>query len=310
MEDRQFAALLDQADRRRRTGDHVGAIDMCKRALALDPDHPRAHAILALALLGAKRLHGASIEAGIALALDGNDTFCHYAAAAVRTAERRLDDAWAHCLVALEVDSTDISAHVLGATIRRLQGERDAARELLEQALAIKADDVEALVAMARVETDAGKLDVAAKWIETALTAEPDHQDAHVVAGWIALHRGNVADAEGHARFALQHDATDHDGLTLWTAIKARKNPLMGLWWRFNSFVSLRSEKGQMGVLIGSFVIVRLVVILAGALGWDGIERYVSLGWLAFCVYTWVAPVIFRRMLERELKSVILRNDY
>ena len=32
--------------------------------------------------------------------------------------------------------------------------------------------------------------------------------------------------------------------------------------------------------------------------------------WLAFCIYTWVAPTLFRKMLAKELASVELRRDY
>ena len=310
MEDRQFEILFAEADRRRRRGEYAAAIEMAKRALALDPDHARAHAVLALALLGARRLHGASIEVGLALALDGNDAFCHYAAAAVRAAERRLEDAWQHCLVALESDSTDLHAHVLGARIRRMRGELAEARELLDEALAIRADDPDALTMYARLELALGHADEARRRIDAALAAEPDHLAAHVVAGQVALHRGDLAAAEEHARYALAKSAADQDALMLWTALKARKHPLLGLWWRFNSFASLRSERGQLAILIGSFVLVRLLVILVGALGHDGWEQALTYVWLAFCAYTWIAPSVFRRMLARELETVALRPDY
>lgn len=310
MEDRQFELLLAEADRRRRRGDHAGAIEKARRALSIDPDHARAHAVLALALLGARRLHGATIEVGLALAADGNDAFCHYAAAAVRRAERRLEDAWQHCLVALESDLQEIHAYVLGAAIRRLQGEHAAARELLDEALALRADHAGALTAYARLELDLGNVDEAQRRIDAALTAEPDHLEAHVVAGFVALHRGDVAIAEEHARYALAKSAADHDALVLWTAIKARKHPLLGLWWRFNSLLSLRSERGQLAILIGSFVVVRLLVILVGALGHDGWETALTYVWLAICAYTWLAPDLFRRMLKRELETVVLRPDY
>jgi tetratricopeptide (TPR) repeat protein len=310
MEDRQFENLLAEADRRRRRGDHRGAVEFAKRALALDPDHARAHAILALSLVGTRRLHGATIEVGLALASDGNDAFCHYAAAVVRRAERRLDDAWSHCLVTLESDVTEPYPYVLAASIRRLQGEPDAARELLDQALALRADDCDTLVAYARVELGAGNLAEAQRRIDAALASEPDDQEAHIAAGMIALQRGELAAAEEHARFALQRNATDHDALHLWTAIKARRSPLLGPWWRFNSFVTLRSQRGMLGLLIGSFIVAQVAIILAGAFGGDDLEALVGYAWLALCAYTWFAPKIFRKMIARELASVTLNPDY
>ncbi len=135
-DDRRVATLLEQADRHRRAGNHNGAVDLLRRALAIAPDHARAHASLALTLLGMRRLAGAAVEVGLALTLDADDGFCHYAAAAVRRAERELDDAWRHCAVALDADPHDVDIRVLGASIRVLQGDRVAARALLDEALA------------------------------------------------------------------------------------------------------------------------------------------------------------------------------
>jgi tetratricopeptide (TPR) repeat protein len=310
MEDRQVAVLIAQADRCRRAHDWNGAMTLLRRALAHEPEHAQAHASLALALLGARRLHAAGIEANIALGFDGNDPFCHYTGAAIRAAERKLDDAWQHCLVALHADTVDIDVYVLAASIRSLRGEPQAARDLLAEALALDADHVASLTALARLDLHERRIDEAKRRIETALTADPSDVGAHVVAGYIALHTGDLGEAEQHARFALGSNAADHDALVLFTAIKARRNLVLGLWWRFNSFVSLRSERAQIGLLIGSFVLIRIAIILAGAFGFEDVEIVLGKVWLGFCAYTWFAPAIFRWMLARELHTVVLREDY
>jgi hypothetical protein len=38
--------------------------------------------------------------------------------------------------------------------------------------------------------------------------------------------------------------------------------------------------------------------------------RGLEWGWLAFCAYTWIAPGLFKRMLERDLGSVVLDPDF
>ena len=310
MEERQIAVLLEEAWRRRQLGDWKGAIDLTRRALSIDPDHARAHSALALALLGARRLHGARIEAGAGLLLDGNDAWCHYAMAAVLLAERELDRAWEHCLVALETEVEDVDAYVLGAHIRVMRHELDEARELLDRALELEPAHADALTELARLELRVGRIEAAARRIDEALRAAPGYLEAHVVAGFVALRRGDVADAEGHAKFALTQDATDQGALELWTAIKARRSKTLGMWWRLNAFVSMRSERGQIAMLIGSFVIVRLAIILAGAAGYDGLEDGLSWAWMGFCAYTWYAPAMFRRMLQRDLDTVTLRRDF
>lgn len=310
MESRQISALIEQAYRARRAHNWQTAIDLLKRALAIDPEHPICHASLALALLGARRLHAAGIEVSLALGFGADIPFCHYAAAAVRRAERKLDDAWKHCLVAMQDSEDDADVRVLGAEIKSLQNDRAGARALLDEALTLQPEHVAALIALAELELRDGNHGEAHRRIEQALTLDPADGDAHIAAGYIALARNKVDEAEQHARFALQQDASDLDALRLWTAIKARRNIFLGAWWRFNVFVGLRSERSQLALLIGSFVIVRIAIILLGAAGYEDAEILLRKVWLGFCAYTWFAPAIFERMLKRELASVTLRDDY
>ncbi|HEU0034821.1 MAG TPA: tetratricopeptide repeat protein [Kofleriaceae bacterium] len=308
--ERQIQVMLAQADQYMRLANWRGAIDLCRSALTIDPDHAQAHALLALALLGAKRLAGAEIESRLALTSDPDLALAHYAAASVLFARRKLDDAWAHCLIALQANTHDVDAHVLGASIRDLRGEPGAARELLEQALAIEPAHTDALVRFARLELDAHRYDLAARYADEALRTKPEDIGAHVIAGFVELVRGDDARAEEHARFALNQDSTDRSALHLWAAIKAHRSWTLGLWWRLNTWVSLRSERGQIAMLIGSFVVVQLAIILSGAVGLPMLERFLRWSWLGFCAYTWFAPELFKRWLANDLGKVTLDPDY
>ena len=310
MEDRQVKVLLEQAEVQRRLGNFRSAIDLVQRALAIDPDHARAHAALAISLLAARRLPGAGIESRLALGLDANDPYIHYVAAAVLRAERKLEDAWAHILVALESDNADATTHVLGATIQVLRGDRPRARELLLEALALDASHCDALTELARLELDAGDREGAKEHIELALKSDPSDRDAHVVAGFLALANGNDASAEEHARFVLNQDATDEGGLRLWTAVKAKRSKLLGLWWRWNTYISMRDDHRQIAVLIGTFVLMRILIIVTDELGYEVISRALAIGWLGFCAYTWYAPELFRSWLKQELGTVKLDPDF
>lgn len=309
-EDRQITVLLEQAEAQRRLGNHRGATDLAQRALTIDPDHAQAHAVLASILLDARRLRGALIEMRAALALDGNDPYIHQIAAAVLTAQRKLGEAWEHCLVALEDAGATPGAYVLGARIRKLQGDTARARELLLEALELDAAHTGALTELARIELGAGDAARAAHLIETALTSDPADRHAHVVAGYIDLARGDVASAEHHARFVLSQVATDQDGLELWTAIQARRSWLLGAWWRWNAWMSVGEDRRRIALLIGGFVVVRLAIIISDGLGLDTVSRVLTLAWLGLCAYTWIAPELFRRMVERSLGTVRLDPNF
>ncbi len=308
--DRQVQVLIEQASTQYRLSNYRGAIELLQRALATDPNHAGAHAWLGLALLGAKRVPGAAIEAGLALAFDADDPFCHYVAAAVARAQRKLDDAWSHALIAMQADTTNPSYLVLGAEIRGLRGDATEARRLLQDALELAADHTDALIAMARIELEARNHEAAARYAREALESDPEDVEAHVVAGMVALVAGDDAEAERHARFALNTDSTAHDAIHLWCAVKARRSPILGLWWRFTAFVSIRSESGQLGLLIGSFVVVRLVIILAQHYDLDTLASVLSWAWLGFCAYTWFAPELFKRWLKADLGEVRLDPNY
>ncbi|MBA3462714.1 MAG: tetratricopeptide repeat protein [Deltaproteobacteria bacterium] len=310
MEERQISVLLEQAEVQRRLANHKGAIELVQKALAIDPTHAHAHAALAFCLLDARRLPAAGIEIRTALALEGNDTYIHYVAAVVMTAERKLDDAWAHALIALDEGHGDAITHVVAAEIQVLKGDNARAKELLLEALELEADNCDALTELARLELNAGNRAAAEEHIELALKADPSDRDAHVVAGYVALAKGDDAAAEQHARFVLNQESTHEAGLKLFTAVKAKRSPLLGVWWRWNTWVSLRDDRRQIALLIGTFVIARILIIVTDELGYETLSQFLSYGWLGFCAYTWFAPELFRKWLENELGTVKLDPDY
>ncbi len=310
MEDREIQVLMEQAEVQRRLGNHRGATELLQRALAIDPDHPRAHASLAFTLLRARRLPAALIEMRAALHLDGNDPYIHYVAAAVLRAARQLDDAWAHCLIALDEPTADAHTHVLAAQVRSLMNDLPRARELLAEALALEPGHTDALVVLARLELGAGEVAKAVEHIGLALESDPTDRDAHTVAGYIDLARGDVAGAEQHARFVLNQDGNDQGGLELWTALKARRSRLLGVWYRWNTWMSMRDDNRKIALLIASFVAVRIIVIVTDELGYPGLARVLSTLWLGICAYTWFAPSLFRRWLKQELGTVKLDPEF
>jgi hypothetical protein len=57
-------------------------------------------------------------------------------------------------------------------------------------------------------------------------------------------------------------------------------------------------------------VLARLVQLILADTGHAAASELASNLWLGVCVYTWVAPGIFRKMLEKELRQVRLRDDF
>ncbi len=306
MEERQIQVLLEQAYAQRQLSNWKGAIDLCQRALAIDPDNGKAHAALGVSLLGARRLSAALVEMRIALGLDGNEPYVHYAAAMILRAARKLDDAWAHCLIAIGDAEADAGAYVLGAQIQVLLGDRAKARELLGEALELEAAHTGALTQLARLELSVGNHATAAERALAALQSAPGNTDAHVVAGLVDLARGDVASAETHARFVLTQDGNDEGGLGLFVAIKVRRSPVLGLWWRLNSWLTTGDDGRRVALMIAMFVLARVLIIVTDEAGFPTVSRALWFVWLGTCVYTWIGPLVFRYWLKQELDDVKL----
>lgn len=307
--DRSAEAWLDHAERMQRAANHEGAIAALKRVLAEEPDSSEAHALLAISLLATRRVHAAAREAREALALEPEGRAALMAFVAVATAQRRWDEARAAVEALLALAPGDVGSLRLAAELRRFDDPR-AAERLLERARELDPDDPDTLCALGRLLLARREVAEAGALARAALGLEPEDVDAHVLAGEVALAQGDARGAWEHARAALGHAPSDEGALRLLTSCKARESALLGLWWRFANLIGAAGSRRALLLSLGFFVAVQLVAIVADHYRWDLVSEVVMRLWLVFCVYTWAAPVLFRRMVERELKKLELRRDF
>ena len=114
--------------------------------------------------------------------------------------------------------------------------------------------------------------------------------------------------AETRRLAALRVDATDVGALHLMSAVKARSNPLLGLWWRYATWASAVGTSRQIVVLLGAFVLYRVGVIAMSQAGNTGAANIINIVWLAIVVYSFAGPQLFRNALQRELAGVELKR--
>jgi len=298
--------LVEHAARRLEAGDGRDAIDLLRRALTDDPDHARGHAVLALALIAGDRFAAAELEARTALSLDGGSIDGHHAMAAALHARGKHAEAWEHCQVALmpALDlGTAAAIRLLGAAIRTARGEHAEARMLLVELLAGHPTHTGARVALARLELAAGRLADAARHADVALRESPKHVGAHAIAGMVDLAEGDAVAAERHARFALSQDDRDREAIRLWVAIRSRRSRLLGVIWRFHTWVSLRTEERRTLLLISTFLIAQLAVVVVSVVGLPELARIIVWTWAVGCLYVVFAPWLFDKLIERGIGS-------
>jgi Flp pilus assembly protein TadD len=298
---------IDQLGR----GQVLDAIETLAELLGDEPDDADAHALLAMALVRRKRLHAARLEADSAIALEPESPLAHVASGVVDSSRRHYPSAERHLLEAASLDPGSDWIQRELSRLYQLWQKPARARECAARALELDPDMAENIVLSAELAFADGDFGRAGEMATQALEENPEHIDALVLLGRVELQRGDPRRAREHAIWALQLDPDDSGARALLCAIKARESWLIGLWWRFQSWVSAGSNTRAMLLLVGLFVAYRSSVILLEGGGVD--ERYVQairLAWIAFCIYTWVAPAMFVRALRKEMEQVKLRADF
>lgn len=307
-DDRLIRRRLDRALDRIRHGDIDAAIDILQELLSHDPDVVDAHALLALCLLDLKAVGPARAEAEMALALDGDSAFAHQAMGDVSIAQGKFGAAAHHFELALAIDPHDASHYERMALLERLRGR--PYRDWLDQALELDPTDPDILAALSRERFEAGDMAQARRFAEEGLRLNAESGDALLAMARVLLLEGQVDDAREHVIAALRSDATDDEALQLLVAVRARKNPALGLWMRWNVWMETMHEGHRVAWLVGLLVGTRLLAQIFTDLGLPVLASAVRTAWLAFVAYSWVGPVIFQKLLERELRGVRLDEDY
>ncbi|WP_190285605.1 tetratricopeptide repeat protein [Montanilutibacter psychrotolerans] len=310
MSDAHQAYQLELAEEQLDRGQVDTAIHSLTRLLGEDPEHAGAHALLALALLRNKRLYAAQTEARRALELEPELLMAQLAAAMIAIAQRRFRDAerQLHDARALYPDAPAVDDAL--ARLYSAWGRDAEALDHNRRACELAPDDVHFLSLRSRLEFDRGNRDIAAQLARNALQLDPESVEALSVLGHCALAAGRPDDARAHAAWALQVDPTDSNALALLGSIKARQSWVLGVWWRFQSFLSAGSRTRTVLSLLGMYLAYRAALLALDDNGHPDWQMPLSALWLGFCVYTWVAPGLFWRSVRRELQQVRLRPGF
>ena len=309
MSDFNFEELKLAQDQLER-GQVLEAIETLASLLGEDPDDAQAHALLSICLVRRKRLHAAGLEAASALQLAPETAFPHIAAASVASASRRFEEAKQHLLTAASIDGDSALVERELARLHLYWGHVAEARQHAARSLELEPGSPDGLTLLGEISRADGEWQEAAMLAQQALEADPEHVDALVLLGTCELQAGRTAQAREHAVWALRLDADDAGARTLLCSIKARSNPLMGLWWRFQSMITSGGTTRAIMLLVGMYLVYRASLIMLADQGETRLTTLLSYLWLGFCMYTWVAPGMFARSLAKEMEEVRLRREF
>ena len=286
------------------------AIETLREVLALDPDHPVAHALMSQALMQVRRLRAADHEAARAMTCDPDCFDAHYASAVVRLTQHRFDDAQFHLSWCLEQRPGDSASLAMLGRLRSRQDRPDEAASVFEEALAKDKKNVVAIVGLGGVALDRdGDVEAAAERARAALKERPEDPDALVLMGRVLYRQGAIDEARHHAIWALRSDVDHKTALTLLTETKGHEDPGAGVWWRYHAWLGRLGQTRSVLVLLAAYLIYGCCRRLVGDWGSDGVAALIDGLWLAAVMYSWIGPMWFERVLDGELGQVKLHRD-
>lgn len=303
-------SLIQQASQRYRYGDYNGGIEALKAALSIAPDDGFLHSYLSYGLIKQKRIAAAHYEAQVGLELDPNSAYAHYAFGSLLHVKRDFKAALFHLERAIAIEPENTSFLELLSQIQIERGQLDEAKETLQQALSLASDDPDILGQFGDYYYKLNNLVDAENYYNEALNLEPQHMNSLIGKGKILLRKGNVADSREHAIWALQQDPNDSFALSLLTSIKARQNPLMGIWWRLNTWLVSGNNARTILLLISAYIFFRVSSVALTDVGYESIGSAVSMFWLGIVIYMWVGPTWFNKRLLAELETVTLNKNF
>lgn len=291
-------------------GHYPGAIMELKQRLAEDPDNGVLHALLSRCLLATRRLVAAETEAETAMALDPTSGWCLSALIRVRLSQDRIADARELAEQYIALDPTNPSAWEVSADVADRASDRERRRVDLHRALALAPDDPDVLADLSECAREDGDLDKAQAFAEQALAAAPMSAAGRLAMGEVYLQRGDTEGAHAMAVEVLRGNPSHQGAITLLASVKAAQSPIMGLWWRYASWMMRHTGTEQIWVLMGAYVLYRLLTQVLTDLGYEGLTGTIEMVWVGVCIYTWVGPSWFQNMLRRELETVSLDEEY
>lgn len=270
-----------------------------RHALAEDPNHALAHALLALCLSQSEQYADATREAEAAIHLSPDLAFAHYALASVLEDRNRLAEAEQAAREAIRLDPESVNSIARLSQIQFNLRRWSDALAMAEQGLQIDAEDVACnnLRAMALVKL--GRKREAGATIDAALARDPDNAVTHANMGWTLLEKNDPAKALEHFREALRLDPTSEWArMGIIEALKAR-HLIYRLMLRYFLWMAKLSGKMQWGVIIGAYILFRVLRGWAKAnpdvapLVWPVLVLYVG-----FVFLSWTAAPLFNLLLR------------
>ena len=238
---------------------YTEARQLIESLLSQDSDQPFLLSLLAEICLQQDQPEQAAgiIDHSISLAPD--TAHLYYLKSRISICLGQYDEAENQITQAIALDAKDAHFYAFHANIKLIRKQYQLALELAARALEADAENLLALNIRSSALIKLDKKEEAFITIEGALREDPNNAYTHTNYGWGLLEKGNHKKALEHFKEALQNDpGQDMARMGMLEAIKAT-NPLYRLFLKYSFFMSRLTAKYQWGVIIGFYLITRVL---------------------------------------------------
>jgi tetratricopeptide (TPR) repeat protein len=268
-------------------------------AMAEEPNNAFAHAYMAFCLLARKDYERATEFAQRAIHLRPDLALGYSVAAIVWRSRNYLDKAEASIREAIAISPHDPDYHVTLSGIKYHQRDWATALQAAETALSLNPEHIDALNLRAESLRKLGRVQDARVELQNALRVDPDSADTHATLGWACLQNGDRAKASEHFREALRLDPDSEWARQGVLETLRSYNPLYRPLLKFFLWMQSLSGRAQWGVIIGAYVLYRVLLGLAGQNPtWKPFIMPVVFIYIAFVAATWIGKPLMNLALR------------
>lgn len=270
-------------------------------ALAQKPDHPLAHAYLALSRSDLGKTAEALEAAKSAVGLAPDVAFFHYVQGLVLHRSDRDREARTEVGEAIRLDPDEERHFALLASVELAERNWPAALEAAESGLARNPEDVGCANLRSMALVRMGRKAEAMATVDFALERDPENAVSHANQGWNCLHQNDPRRAQTHFREALRlNPELEYARQGMLEALKAR-NPVYRGMLAYFLWMARQSGRLQAAFVIGTFFVVRFVRSLAETHpNWAPLLWPLVAIFYLFIYLSWTAVPMFNLLLRLD----------